>query len=524
MFEYFGSFNGVSAKEVRKNLLTYVSGNVDFVEKRSTVCLSMRSMDLDIWTDNINNGKPCDELGLLVLSAMYHRHSLVVTKNKTWCSIESSTPMNLIQALSACTVRLLYLGDLAFGVLKWKPQPVKPTVDKPRLGEFKIIEEYVETPLPDEHLATNASTSNIAGPNYSVFDKPVESSADTDGKTGPKVVYADDNQDFYVETVDHGNDLESAVDSPDSYPWKKKLCVSVRKLSDFEIAYWTGHNSQGDGLPIKVETEADCIATPVSNAEPAIIPVRSHLKKEPPTDTSKTVSSGDSTTEELLARAKSLIKRAQCASKTLSTSDEQQSTPNPSGTPQPANKNSKPPPTLLHVETTSVIKCQMCSHTCKSVSALSAHHRDDHGILRCNTCDKAFSTKAALDKHIYVHKLQKTFVCEECGQGFIFESRLLQHQITHSDEARYACNRGSCSKSFKNKGDLNRHVGTHSDKWFFCSKCTYKNKDKRNRDSHARVHEIEGNERYHCEKCGKGMRFSTQVKRHRESGCNLSNP
>ena len=142
MFEYFGSFNGVSAKDVQKNLLVYVSGNRDFVLKRSTVCLSMRGMDIDTWIDNINGGKPCDELALLILSVMYHWHSLVVTKNKTWCSIESSTPMNLLQAMSACTVRLLYLGDLAFGVLKWKLQVPKPTAVKPRLGEFKIVKEY----------------------------------------------------------------------------------------------------------------------------------------------------------------------------------------------------------------------------------------------------------------------------------------------------------------------------------------------------------------------------------------------
>ena len=102
----------------------------------------MRSIDVDTWIENINIGMPCDELALLTLSAMYHRHSLVVTKNKTWCSIESSEPMNLLKAMSTCTVRLLYLGNLTFGVLKWKPQIPKPVVAKPRLGEFKIVEEY----------------------------------------------------------------------------------------------------------------------------------------------------------------------------------------------------------------------------------------------------------------------------------------------------------------------------------------------------------------------------------------------
>ena len=33
VYEYFGSFNSASAKTVRKNLLAYVSGNIDFVTK-----------------------------------------------------------------------------------------------------------------------------------------------------------------------------------------------------------------------------------------------------------------------------------------------------------------------------------------------------------------------------------------------------------------------------------------------------------------------------------------------------------
>ena len=121
-----------------------------------------------------------------------------------------------------------------------------------------------------------------------------------------------------------------------------------------------------------------------------------------------------------------------------------------------------------------------------------------------------------------LHTNAMTLVREECGQWFPFKSRLLQHKITHSTESRFLCKRSTCNKSFKNKGDLTRHEGTHDNKWYFCSSCSYKNKDKRNRDSHSRTHEAEGKERYHCEHCGKGMRFSTQMKRHRESGCDMN--
>ena len=85
------------------------------------------------------------------------------------------------------------------------------------------------------------------------------------------------------------------------------------------------------------------------------------------------------------------------------------------------------------------LKCQMCDHVCTSMTALSNHHRNDHGVVQCDYCGKAFASKASLDKHMYMHMNTKTFVCEECGQGFPFKSRLLQHQITHNTESRFMC-------------------------------------------------------------------------------------
>ena len=385
----------------------------------------------------------------------------------------------------------------------------------------------VETSSYGEQSSVSTGPSGLAKKHHQVPDVSTESSAAIAKQTRPKVVYAADNLDFYVETSASEKESVSGTDSPDSYPWKKKLCVSVRKLSDFEISYWTGgSNPNSDEYPVKLETEPDGVS--VNTGEPISIHTCSHLKDEPSTNAIKPEPPGDRTTEELLAHAKSLIKRAQRASKSLSTSDELKTRSNMLvlGLSQPAKGNSAQPSTSrrgqIHVETSLDIKCQMCEYTCTSITALSDHHRNDHSILKCDACGKAFSSKPSLDKHMYVHKIHKTFVCEECGQGFLFQSRLLQHQITHSTESRFVCNQGTCNKSFKNKGDLTHHVGTHTDKWYFCAKCSYKNKDKRNCDSHSCVHEGEGEERYHCEKCGKRMRFSTQMKRHRETGCDLS--
>ena len=84
------------------------------------------------------------------------------------------------------------------------------------------------------------------------------------------------------------------------------------------------------------------------------------------------------------------------------------------------------------------------------------------------------------------------------------------------------CPKKNCNKEFKSIGDVNRHVKSHTKGgWHYCDFCDYKNKDKRNMDSHMRIHMTEDDSRYECDKCGKKMRFSTQYKRHHEEGCKI---
>ena len=136
----------------------------------------------------------------------------------------------------------------------------------------------------------------------------------------------------------------------------------------------------------------------VSTGEPISIHTHSHLKDEASTNAIESEPPGDRTTEELLAHAKSLIKRAQCASKSLSTSDELKTRSNTlvSGPSQTAKGNSVQPSTSrrFHVD---FIKCQMCEYTCTSITALSDHHQNDHGILKCDVCGKAFSSKPSIE-------------------------------------------------------------------------------------------------------------------------------
>ena len=155
-----------------------------------------------------------------------------------------------------------------------------------------------------------------------------------------------------------------------------------------------------------------------------------------------------------------------------------------------------------------------------SVRELNNHHREDHGIVKCSDCDKVFNNQSSLDKHSYVHKELK-YNCEQCGKRFPFESRLEQHRMTHIN-VHLSCPKKSCPHTFKSLGDVNRHVKSHGKGgWYRCDHCDYKNKDKRNTESHMRTHTKQEDGKYVCDKCGKHMRYSTQFIRHKEQGCDV---
>ena len=163
-------------------------------------------------------------------------------------------------------------------------------------------------------------------------------------------------------------------------------------------------------------------------------------------------------------------------------------------------------------------KSKICGESATSVKDLNAHHHSTHDVQFCDECGKGFSTKSALEKHIYIHK-ELQFMCNRFGMGFPFENRLSQHKITHRTYASLKCMKKNCDKCFKNVGDLNRHVKQHRrGNWFYCDFCDYKNKDKRNTDSHQRIHVVR-DEKYSCDTCKERFRFSTQRLRHLKKGC-----
>ena len=68
VFDIFGSFSGHTGTEVRVKLLENIAAEMSFYERRSAVCLQMRSINFETWVETIANELVyCDELALMGL-------------------------------------------------------------------------------------------------------------------------------------------------------------------------------------------------------------------------------------------------------------------------------------------------------------------------------------------------------------------------------------------------------------------------------------------------------------------------
>ena len=124
IYELFGDFAGHDATQVRLLLLKHIARDPGFHMRHGTVCLEMHNVSFERWLNRVaDDHMYCDELGILSLSSMYRHHSMVVTVNKMWSTIEHTLPLNLLELLNECSVKLIYLGQLCFGELKPKPRP-----------------------------------------------------------------------------------------------------------------------------------------------------------------------------------------------------------------------------------------------------------------------------------------------------------------------------------------------------------------------------------------------------------------
>ena len=118
----------------------------------------------------------------------------------------------------------------------------------------------------------------------------------------------------------------------------------------------------------------------------------------------------------------------------------------------------------------------------------------------------------ALKSHYTIHKDEKPYMCQECGDIFSRSQYLQKHMKTHDHTKSYLCQ--YCPATFRTHESLRYHTESHlGDKTYQCEECmmTFHRKD------HYKVHKfrIHRNIKYTCDMCEAVYSRSDHLKRHK---------
>ena len=124
------------------------------------------------------------------------------------------------------------------------------------------------------------------------------------------------------------------------------------------------------------------------------------------------------------------------------------------------------------------------------------NHSCEKTIVTCTKCDKQYSSKLVLRRHIETIHNKKLFSCDKCPVQLKSYTNFKVHQKRHTvNEKSYSCE--ECGKSLIRKSSLKRHMKTCYEKIakdtkhkanYSCNVCNEAFKSKQILNVHKRTH------------------------------------
>lgn len=137
---------------------------------------------------------------------------------------------------------------------------------------------------------------------------------------------------------------------------------------------------------------------------------------------------------------------------------------------------------------------EKCKKTFRTRANLSAHmriHRVENRTYKCTVpmCPKSFFFSTDLRKHMKSHSLERSVICDICGDALKTSDTLKSHMRIHTGERPFVCSQ--CPRAFSTSNSLDIHTRTHTgEKPFKCNAdgCQKSFSDTSTLQVHKRLH------------------------------------
>jgi KRAB domain-containing zinc finger protein len=161
-------------------------------------------------------------------------------------------------------------------------------------------------------------------------------------------------------------------------------------------------------------------------------------------------------------------------------------------------------------------QCVDCSVQFSSVMLLLAHAQSVHKSQKpfaCNVCGNRYGSKQVLSWHSAKHTGERRFTCSYCECSFKYPSALSMHETLHCAEKVLGLRCSVCSKNFSSRQALRTHNLIHLEqKPVQCPVCGKQMRQATHLVQHMRVHT--GERPHRCELCEKSYKVKADLHLH----------